>query len=149
MDAPEAWTGLGSGGPGKVIAVIDDGVETTHEDLIDNIFQNPGESGDGKETNGIDDDGNGYVDDYQGWDFYDDDNDPNPADPDDNHGTACAGVAAARGNNDLGGTGIAYESGILPIKIVRGDTFVGNSLSSSRRVPPSLSSFSTMCTLNP
>ena len=66
VDAPEAWAQLGSGGsPDIVIAIIDTGVDLDHEDL--DIWQNPGETGNGKETNGIDDDENGYVDDYHGW----------------------------------------------------------------------------------
>jgi hypothetical protein len=76
VDAPEGWDV--AQGNGAVIAVYDDGVDTLHEDL--NIWSNPGETGGGKETNGIDDDGNGFIDDYQGWDFSDDDNDPSPED---------------------------------------------------------------------
>jgi subtilisin family serine protease len=60
-----------------MVAVIDTGVDYNHEDLAANIWTNPGESGNGKETNGIDDDDNGYIDDFRGWDFYDNDNKPN------------------------------------------------------------------------
>ncbi len=93
-----------------VIAVFDDGVDIGHEDLA--IWANPGESGGGKETNGIDDDGNGYIDDYQGWDFGDNDNDPSPG-SNDSHGTAVAGVAGAIGNNAIGVAGSAL-SGLYP-----------------------------------
>lgn len=123
VDAPEAWT-LQTGDPNIVIAIIDDGVDLDHEDL--EIWHNPGESGDGKENNDSDDDGNGYVDDYRGWDFFDDDNDPNPADPLDNHGTACAGVAAAKGDNAIGLAGIAYGCPVLAIKITEGEEFIPN-----------------------
>jgi len=127
-----------------VIAVIDDGIQLNHEDLT--LWQNLGETGGGKETNGIDDDGNGYIDDWRGWDFVDDDssqagscgedstrgpdNDPNPqpftacVTPDgddveqDNHGTAVAGIAAAKGNNSLGVAGTAYSAAILPIRLI-------------------------------
>jgi subtilisin family serine protease len=116
VDAPEGWDI--SKGTGAVIAVFDDGVETTHEDLT--IWSNPGETGGGKESNGIDDDGNGYIDDYQGWDFGDNDNDPNPATADDNHGTAVAGVAGATGNNSVGVTGNAVEAVILPVRMMSG-----------------------------
>jgi subtilisin family serine protease len=112
VDAPEGWDI--SKGTGAVIAVYDDGVETTHEDLT--IWSNPGETGGGKESNGVDDDGNGYIDDYQGWDFVGNDNDPNPATANDNHGTAVAGVAGATGNNSVGVTGSAVEAVILPIR---------------------------------
>ena len=126
VDAPEAWA-LQTGSSDIVIAIIDNGVELDHEDL--EIWNNPGEWGDGKESNEIDDDGNGYVDDYQGWDFFDDDNDPNPFYSDDNHGTACAGVAAAKGNNGKGVAGIAYGSPVLSVKVVKGNTdFVGGIL---------------------
>jgi subtilisin family serine protease len=125
VDAPEAWA-LQTGNPDIVIAIIDDGVDLVHEDLA--IWRNPGEWGDGKEDNGVDDDNNGYVDDYQGWDFSGNDNDPNPSDLIDNHGTACAGVAAARGNNNIGVTGIAYGCPVLPVKIVSGNSWVSDAM---------------------
>ena len=65
----------------------------------------------------IDDDGNTYVDDVHGWDFSNNDNDSNPMDPLDNHGTAVAGVAAARGNNALGVSGACQQCRILPVKV--------------------------------
>ncbi len=117
-------------GTGTVIAIVDDGVELSHPDLP--IWNNPGESGDdefggNKETNGIDDDANGYIDDFQGWDFTDDDNDPNPTPPDggpftpdDDHGTAVAGLAAARGDNAQGVSGSASNATILPVRITSG-----------------------------
>jgi len=114
VDAPEAWD-TSTGDAAIVIAIIDTGVETTHPDLNDNIYVNAVENGG---VGGVDDDGNGYIDDINGWDFYDDDNDPNPGvgvTP--GHGTCCAGVAAGEGNNALGVAGIAYGCKILPIKI--------------------------------
>jgi subtilisin family serine protease len=116
IDAPEGWDF--SLGFGTVIAIYDNGVETTHEDLA--IFSNPGETGDGKETNGIDDDGNGFIDDYQGWDFSDNDNNPNPSLSTDNHGTAVAGVAGAIGNNAVGVSGSAQGGLILPVRMKSG-----------------------------
>lgn len=112
IDAPEGWNI--SKGSGAVIAVYDDGVQLNHPDL--RIWSNPGETGDGKESNGIDDDLNGYTDDYRGWDFNSNDNDPSPVLYDDDHGTAVAGVAAATGNNGVGVAGSAIDAWILPIR---------------------------------
>ena len=78
----------------SVVAVIDDGVDFSHPDLADRAWTNPGESGGGKETNGVDDDGNGYIDDVHGWDFCNDDNTVHDFD-DDFHGTHVAGTIAA------------------------------------------------------
>lgn len=117
VKAPEAWN-LEQGNANIIIAILDDGVETTHEDLAANIFTNPGEIA----GNGLDDDGNGLIDDVQGWDFANNDNNPNPSSPNDKHGTAVAGVAAARGNNAFGVSGACPQCKILPIKISNPDS---------------------------
>ncbi len=117
VEASVAWD-LEQGSPDITIAVLDDGVQLTHPDLVPNLFSNPDEIPD----NDIDDDGNGYVDDTHGWDFANKDNDPNPhlnsggVGPD-SHGTSVAGVAAAKGNNNLGVTGVCQDCKILPVKI--------------------------------
>ena len=111
LDAAEAWD-IVTGGAVRV-AVIDTGIAFGHPDLAPNIFLNPGESGQGRESNGIDDDGNGYVDDYRGWDFVNNDNSP---DDDAGHGTHVSGTIAARGNNGIGTTGVAWNASVLPIK---------------------------------
>jgi subtilisin family serine protease len=122
IDAPEGWDI--SRGIDTVIAIYDGGIDLAHEDL--RIWMNTGETGNGKETNGIDDDGNGYIDDYQGWDFTDNDNDPGPVDEPgrfgfkDNHGTSVAGVAGAIGNNSIGVTGSAQGAEIIPVRMNSG-----------------------------
>ena len=118
IDAPEAWND--ATGSGVVIAILDDGVQTNHPDL--NIWQNPGEIA----GNNIDDDGNGWVDDVNGWNFAAFTNNPNPSDSDDNHGTAVAGVAAAKGNNSLGVAGAAYNAQIMPLKMASGSSYVSD-----------------------
>jgi subtilisin family serine protease len=118
--ALKAWD-ITLGTPDITIAVIDDGVQMDHPDLADNIFNNPGEI----PGNGVDDDGNGFIDDVRGWDFVNNDNDPSPFvldKPDgDFHGTAVAGVAAARGDNGKGGSGVCPRCTILPVKIFNAD----------------------------
>jgi subtilisin family serine protease len=108
-----AWA-MSSGSSNLVVAVIDTGVDYTHPDLADNIWTNPGEIA----NNGIDDDGNGYIDDVHGWDFINNDNDP----MDDNgHGTHCAGVIGAVGNNGIGTSGVNQKVRIMPLKFLRKD----------------------------
>jgi hypothetical protein len=109
INAPEVWN-QGITGKGIVVAVVDSGVDYTHLDLDDNIWQNAGEIPD----NGIDDDRNGYIDDIRGWDFVYQDN--NPMDFD-GHGTHIAGAIAAE-RNDFGITGVAYNAKIMPIRVL-------------------------------
>jgi len=123
VDALGAWT-ISSGSPNVIIALLDDGCDLNHEDLHANIYTNPGEI----PGNGIDDDHNGYIDDVHGWDFYDNDNNPNHSNPSgstEGHGSATAGIAAAVGNNGIGVAGIAYRCKILPLKIFKDDNFAG------------------------
>lgn len=112
-DADTSWAwDFGFGSSSVLIAVQDGGIEREHEDLTANIFVNAGEiPGDG-----IDNDGNGFVDDVSGWDFNGGDNDPSPASAGDNHGTAVSGSAAAPVNG-LGVAGSCPGCRILPIRL--------------------------------
>jgi subtilisin family serine protease len=121
------------GNPEMLVAVIDTGVDYTHEDLLPNLWRNPGESGTDsngrdKSSNGVDDDGNGFVDDITGWDFVSNDNKPydlttsindvifkggNPG-----HGTHCAGNVAARSENGKGIAGVAPNVKIMSIRFL-------------------------------
>ncbi len=119
----EAWD-ITKGDSTIVIGFVDSGINYTHEDLAQSIWINPGEWGTSGElrNNGVDDDGNGYIDDWRGWDFIGNGTTqtPNPDnDPMDfnGHGTGAASVAAARTNNGLGIAGIGYLTKVLPIKV--------------------------------
>lgn len=117
IDAPEAWA-VTTGGSENVVAVIDTGVDISHPDLQDNIWTNLDEI----PNNGEDDDGNGYVDDVNGWDFANNDNtvyDPadDPAETE-THGTHVAGIIAAEGNNGFGATGVNWRTKIMPLKFI-------------------------------
>lgn len=100
-----------------VIAIVDNGVDLSHPDL--NIWSNPAEA---NGQAGVDDDQNGYVDDIHGWNFMEDNNLPDGVL--DDHGTPCAGVAAAKGNNRIGVVGAAYGATILPVMVL--GTFDGD-----------------------
>lgn len=109
INAPEAWS-QGYTGQNAIVAVIDTGVDYTHSDLDANIWTNSGEIAGNK----IDDDGNGYVDDSQGWDFVNNDNDPMD---EQSHGTHVAGIVAAE-NNGTGTTGVAYNAKIMAVRVL-------------------------------
>lgn len=114
VNAPEAWA-QGYTGEGVVVAVLDTGVDYLHPDLMDNIWTNAGEIAD----NGIDDDGNGFIDDVIGWSFVDDSNDPTDWY---GHGTHVAGTIAGL-NDGFGITGVAYDATIMPVTVI-GDWLV-------------------------
>src|SRR4051794_2491862 len=113
IDAPEAWTR--TQGAGATVAVIDTAVETTPADLIGRFTGNPGERGNGRETNGVDDDGNGLVDDWQGWDFVNGDNTVETQGS--THGTHVSGTIAALADNNVGVAGVAPQAKVVPVKV--------------------------------
>ena len=108
IDAPEAWN-VHTGSSDFVVAIIDSGIDFSHDDLSANIWTNPGETGGGKETDGVDNDGNGYIDDYRGWDFFGGDNNPTDTLYPLYHGTHVAGIIGAKGNNGEGIAGICWD----------------------------------------
>jgi predicted outer membrane repeat protein len=95
INAPEAWE-ITTGDPNIIIAVLDSGVDANHPDLINNLVP--------------------------GYDFVDDDAGPDPclSNPEDGHGTNCAGLIAAQGNNGIGVTGVTWDCKIMPIRILGG-----------------------------
>jgi subtilisin family serine protease len=135
IDAPEAWA-VTEGDPSTVIAVVDSGVDVTHPDLAANLWVNPGET-----VNGLDDDGNGLVDDVNGWDFAENDAtlfEPNSSIVGFDHGTHVAGTIAATGNNGQGVIGVCPDCRVMVLKFMEPadtdgdgsrDTMVGDTAS--------------------
>lgn len=109
LDAPSVWA-AGITGVGVTVAVVDSGIDMNHSELDSAIWTNPRELA----GNGLDDDGNGYIDDVHGWDFVDADADPTDLN---GHGTVVAGIIAAE-NNGVGPTGVAYGASIMPIRVL-------------------------------
>jgi subtilisin family serine protease len=117
IDAPEAWA-HSTGSAAVTVGVIDTGIDYTHPDLAANIWINPGENCTGCRNDGVDNDGNGYVDDWHGWDFLNNDN--NPFD-DNGHGTHVAGTIGAVGGNGTGVTGVNWSVRLMPLKFLGAD----------------------------
>ncbi len=114
IDAPEAWD-IRHDASNTIVAIIDTGIDYNHSELASNMWTNPGEIA----GNGIDDDGNGYIDDVHGYDFADKDSDPMDTH---GHGTHCSGTIAAQGNNGNNITGIAWNTQLMALKIFADDS---------------------------
>jgi subtilisin family serine protease len=110
ISAPAAWD-ITAGSASKLVAVVDSGADFSHEDLQGSFWSNPGEIA----SNGIDDDGNGYIDDIRGYDFGSDIGDSDPTD-ENGHGTHVSGIIAATGNNAVGVIGVAWQTKVIPVK---------------------------------
>lgn len=119
IQAPLAWDTT-TGDTNVVVADIDTGVDYNHEDLADNMWTNPGETAD----DGIDNDGNGWVDDVYGIDAVNGDSDPWD---DKGHGTHTSGTMLGHGNNGLGVTGVAWQGKIMALKFLDSDGYGYNS----------------------
>lgn len=120
INMPEAW-GIAQGSPQVTVAVVDSGIVTRHPEFRSQLWRNSGEI----PENGIDDDGNGYVDDINGWDFSDAPTLPGSGDstgrdnePEDEtgHGTHVSGIIAAETNNGIGIAGIARQCRLMPLR---------------------------------
>ena len=108
INAAAAWN-IRTDASAVTVAIVDTGLQLTHPDLAANVWTNPGEI----PGNGIDDDGNGYIDDVHGWDFVNNDAIP---DDDNGHGTHVAGTIGAIGNNNAGISGVAWSVKLMPLK---------------------------------
>ena len=138
VNAPAAWD-ITTGNDQTIVAVIDSGFALNHEDLTGSWYQNPSENGftssgdrcwtgtpQDKKTNHCDDDNNGYVDDYKGWDFSGINNLPQAGETDPTstiatHGTEVAGLVGARGNNGKGSATINWNTKIMPLQALNDD----------------------------
>jgi serine protease len=111
INATGAWNYFSTGST-AVVAIVDNAIQYNHTDLNANKWVNPGETA----NNNVDDDGNGAVDDMNGYDVSDDDNNPGPPNTSFNHGTHCAGDASASTNNGTGIAGIGFSVKIMSVK---------------------------------
>ena len=123
IGAPLAWDTIkgsrdtalaGFGTPRIIVGVDDEGIDTSHQDLVGNIWTNPAEIA----GNGIDDDSNGFIDDVHGYDFF---NDTGTIQFPANHATHVAGTIGATGDNGIGVVGVNWQVGLMSLKHLQGD----------------------------
>jgi serine protease len=119
VNASQAWA-ISTGSPNIRVAIVDDAIQINHPDLQPSIWTNVNEV----PGNGIDDDGNGYIDDINGWDVATGTNNPNPPNNTFDHGTHVAGIAGARTNNGIGVASIGHNIRLIAVKATTSASFV-------------------------
>lgn len=145
INVEEAWAQYGGGARDVVVAMIDTGIDFHHEDLADSLWINSGEI----PGNGVDDDGNGYVDDVYGWNFYNNNNEIFIGD-EDSHGTHGAGTIAASSNNGIGIAGIVPGNRVrvMAIKALGGQEGGGSTASLIRAIRYAEDNGAVICNLS-
>ncbi len=145
INAEEAWK-IYNGGRRAVIAIIDTGIDYSHEDLGNAMWINSEEIA----GNGIDDDGNGYVDDMYGWNFYNNNNQVFISSNEDSHGTHCAGTILATKDNGVGIAGIASGANvkIMSLKALGGENGVGSTYSIIKAIEYAEDNGAVICNLS-
>ena len=146
INAEEAWAVYSGGSRDVIVAVIDTGIDYTHEDLQGAVWTNPGEIA----GNSIDDDGNGYVDDIYGWNFYNNNNRIYTNSSDDAHGTHGAGTIAASTGNGVGIAGIADSEHvkIMSLKALGGSSGSGSTASIIQAIQYAQANGASICNLS-
>jgi len=129
IGATRAWD-ITTGSDDLVVAIIDTGVDISHEDLAANIWTNPNEI----PGNGVDDDGDGYKDDVHGWNFRDDTKDVFVDPGEDLHATHVAGTIGAVGDNRIGVTGVAWHVKLMPLKFLGGSKGSGSTANAIKAI---------------
>lgn len=121
IGASTAWN-FYSTGSNVAIAIVDDAVQRNHPDLSPNVWVNPGEI----PNNNIDDDGNGYIDDINGYDVASNDNNPDPPSTSYSHGTHVAGISSAATNNNAGIASIGFSCKLMCVKSTNSSSVISN-----------------------
>lgn len=145
INAQEAWEIYDGGSRDVVVALIDTGVDYSHEDLSGSIWVNENEIAD----NGIDDDGNGYVDDVQGWNFYGNSNQVYTG-SEDSHGTHGAGTIIAAGDNQVGIAGVVQSENVkvMSLKVLGGSDGSGSTASIIKAIQYAEDNGASICNLS-
>lgn len=146
INAETAWELYNGGSREVIIALIDTGVDPSHEDLTGALWVNENEIAD----NGIDDDKNGYVDDTNGWNFYRNNNRVYTSSSDDSHGTHGAGTIAANAGNELGISGITDSDSvkIMSLKALGGNSGTGSTASLMEAIRYAEANGASICNLS-